>query len=337
MSLPQPATAFEPVEALLYAGIASKGLLAALELGLFGHLENGELDLEQLAAKTGTRPERLEPLLELLASRGLLVKERGYANTPTASEYLVQGKPLYQGHALALNASFMASLEKDLAGTLGRDDKALDVFEACWSLDSVMEGTAAYARTGALQRVTRFLVGLPGFSDMRTLCDVGGNHGEFSMALLDANPNLRAVILDLPHVAEASLQRCRQRGYGERIEAWAFDLRVDSPAQDAYDVILVSHVLYGAAGDLAPVVGRLAAALRPGGWLVSHHFAPGGREAGVEACHELITRLAGYPTHFLARHRLEQPMAAHGLGDFLADLPEAPLGGGLILAGRKPA
>ena len=335
MPIPQPVHAFEPVESLLFAGIASKGLLAALELGIFAQLEHGEMSLETLAAKTATRPDRLEPLLELLTARGLLAKGRGYANCAVASEYLVPGKPLYQGQALALNASFMASLEQDLAGALGRDDKALDVSEACWSLDAVMDGTAAHARTGALQRVTRFVAELPGFAAMRTLCDVGGNHGEFSMALLHANPGLRAVILDLPHVAEASLERCRQRGYETRVATRAFDLRTDRPEPDTYDLILVSHVLYGVAGDLASALGRLATALRPGGWLVSHHFAPGGRAADVEACHELITRLAGYATHFLSRQRLEQALAGSGLGKFQADLPEPPLGGGLILAGRK--
>ncbi|MHC1790898.1 methyltransferase [Solidesulfovibrio sp.] len=337
MPLTQPINDFEPVESRLYAGIAAKGLLAALEMGLFKHLEAGDCDLGELAAKTGTVPSRLEPLLELLTAQGLLAKGQAYANTPTTSEYLVPGKPLYQGDGLALNAMFMKSLEQDLVGALRSNSESRNVSEACWGLEAVMEGTAAHALSGALQRVTRFVAGLPGFSDMRTLCDVGGNHGEFSMALLDANPDLRAVILDLPHVAEASLKRCRQRGYGDRIETRAFDLCTEAPDRAAYDLIVVSHVLYGVAEDLAPALGRLAAALRPGGWLVSHHFAPGGRASDVEACHELITRLAGYPTHFLSRQCLEQPMAASGLGEFTADLPRPPLGGGLILAGRKAA
>ena len=337
MPMTQPVNAFEPVESRLYASIAAKGLLAALELGLFEHLEDGDCGLGELAAKTGTVANRLEPLLDLLTAQGLLVKGQAYANTPTASEYLVPGKPLYQGDGLALNAMFMASLEQNLVAALRSNSDARHASDACWGLETAMEGTAAHARSGALQRVTRFVAGLPGFSAMRTLCDVGGNHGEFSMALLDANPVLGAVVLDLPQVAEASLKRCRQRGYGDRIEARAFDLRTDAPAKGAYDLILVSHVLYGVAEALEPALGRLAAALRPGGWLVSHHFAPGGRTPDVEACHELMTRLAGYPTHFLSRQRLEQPMAASGLGEFTADLPTPPLGGGLILAGRKAA
>jgi len=336
MALVTPTTSFEPIESILYASTLAKGLMAALDLGIFGQLAQGEKSAGELAAGAGTLPDRLEALLNLLAARGVLEKTAaGYANSPAAAEYLVPGSPLYQGRAMALNMQFFAPLEADLLTALRRKDGARHEADAAWAMEEVMEGTAAHTRSGALVRVVRLVSGLPGFAAMRTMADVGGNHGDFTMALLDANPGLTGTIFDLPHVAPLSEARCRARGYGERVTAVPFDLRTDSLGGEAFDLALASHVLYGVAEDLERSVGTMAAALRPGGWMVSHHFAPGGRDAVSEAGQELLTRLAGYPTHFLPLETIEGAMARQGLGDFVVETQSAPLGGGLIVAGRK--
>ena len=336
MPLDTPTTPFEPIESVLYAATAAKGLMAALDLGIFGHLARGEKSAGELAGLTGTRPDRLEALLDLLAARGILEKSaRGYANSRAAAEYLTPGGPLYQGRALALDMHFFAPLEEDLAAALRGGDGRRGEADAAWAMAEIMEGTADHAKSGALVRVTRLVAGLPGFPDMRTMADVGGNHGDFTMALLDENPNLAGTIFDLPHVAPLSEARCRERGYGDRVKAVAFDLRADDIGANAFDLALASHVLYGVAQDLERGVETIARALKPGGWMVSHHFAPGGRDAASEAGQELLTRLAGYPTHFLPLDMVTGAMARQGLGDFVVEAPAPPLGGGLIVAGRK--
>lgn len=336
MRIPHPETSFEPIEEVLYGATAARALTAAMDLRLFERLEAGEMTAAALAGVVGAIPDRLEALLDLLTAKGVLTKsDRGYANTPAASEYLVPDKPLYQGRAMALNMHFFEPLERNLAQAMCRADNARGESDTVWATDEIMEGMVGHAMGGPLLRITRLAAGLSGFSAMRAMCDVGGNHGTFTMALLDENPNLSGVILDLPHVAPLSEKRCRNMGYGDRITARAFDLRTDEIGEAEFDLAVASHVLYGVAEDLERGVGRIARALRPGGWLVSHHFAPGYRDPGLEACHELLTRLAGYHTHYLPRETLQGAMARHGFGDFVAEEPAAPLGGGLILAGRK--
>lgn len=331
----RPATAFGPIEALLYGATPARSLMAALELGVFGHLAGGRRTARELAELTGTVPDRLEALADLLAAGGVLEKTAaGYANSPAADEYLVPGRPLYQGRAMALNMHFLASLDNGLAAALRDPEGTRGASDAAWAMQTIMDGTADHAKSGALYRVTRLVSGLPGFPDMQAMADVGGNHGDFTMALVDRNPGLCGVILDLPHVVPLSVERCRARGYGDRIAGRPFDLRADSPEAASFDLILASHVLYGVAGDLDAALGRLVRGLRPGGWLVSHHFARGQRDAVCEAGHELLTRLAGYPTHFLPREALVTAMGRHGLRDFRLEDPAAPLGGGLIVAAR---
>lgn len=336
MRIPYPETSFEPVEKVLYGATASRALAAAMELRLFERLEAGEMTAAALAGAVGAIPDRLEALLDLLAAKGVLAKsDLGYTNTPAASEYLVPDKPLYQGRAMALNMHFFEPLEKNLAQAMCRADEAREQADTVWATDEIMEGMVGHAMGGPLLRVTRLTAGLAGFCAMRAMCDVGGNHGTFTMALLDENPNLSGVILDLPHVAPLSEKRCRERGYGDRISARPFDLRTDEIGEAEFDLAVASHILYGVAEDLESGVGKIARALRPGGWLVSHHFAPGYRDPGLEACHELLTRLSGYPTHYLPREMLQGIMARHGFVEFVAEEPTPPLGGGLILAGRK--
>ena len=57
---------------------------------------------------------------------------------------------------------------------------------------------AANALTGRLQDVTKAVSSLPEFSAFRSMIDLGGGHGLYAMALARLNPELHAIVFDLP-------------------------------------------------------------------------------------------------------------------------------------------
>jgi O-methyltransferase domain len=56
------------------------------------------------------------------------------------------------------------------------------------------------------------------FSTIDTLVDVGGGNGSFIVSALHANPRMKGVLFDLPHVAKQARKRIADAGLAERCE-----------------------------------------------------------------------------------------------------------------------
>ena len=250
-----------------------------------------------------------------------------------ASEYMVGTSPFFQGGALGLNARFNETVEEHFDALLRGETNARTYSDEGWGIDEVMQGTAQHARMGALQDTVAFVAALPGFGDMRAMADIGGNHGEFSMALLDRNPELVGEIVDLPHVVSAATERIGGRGYGGRLVAVARDLRTDGLPAGAYDLVLASHVLYAFVENIDALLADVFRSLRPGGWFVAQHLDPEGEAPRrYTSVVEFVTRMAGYGSHHIGGAWLSGKLAGVGF----AHTQTAPAGrGGLLVAARK--
>ncbi len=332
----RPRSDFGPIETMMMRAAAWRAVLHSLRLGLFDVLEQGPVPAGRLAERLGFQPVPTEALLELLVAYGLLVHgSDGYGNSPMASEFLVSVSPFFQGQALELNNSFNAFVDHGFHDLLRGVSSARQATDKGWSMEDAMRGTEQYARLGSLQDAVDFVAGLPGFMDMALMCDVGGNHGAFSMALLDRNPSLRGDIADLPAVAAAADKRIADLGYAHRLTAFGCDLGKDTLPGERYDLVLASHVLYGLMDDLGAILAMVCRALRPGGWFVSQHMDPDGG-MGLETARsmEFLTRMAGYASHFIPCGALEKAMRGAGFRDFRM-VSSGHNGVALIVAGRK--
>ena len=65
---------------------------------------------------------------------------------------------------------------------------------------------------GSIQDATEFISALPEFPDLLRMCDLGGNHGFYTMALLNRNPQLRGMICDLPEVVKLAKEVISEMG-----------------------------------------------------------------------------------------------------------------------------
>ncbi|WP_461208297.1 methyltransferase family protein [Desulfocurvus sp. DL9XJH121] len=331
----KPQSDFSPVKTMMMQRMAFFALLRSLEMGLFDSLEQaGGLSAGEAARAHGVDEARLEALLEVLVASGVL-ERRGdaYANTPMASEYLVRASPFFQGKSLRLHVGFNDAVEKDFMGLLRGDVRMREEVDDGWGGGDTMEGTAQDARDGTLQDTVRFASELPGFAGLRTMADIGGNHGEFSMGLLDLNPDLSGEILDLPGVVPGIAERIDARGYAGRLKATAHDLRARAMPPGAYDLVLASHVLYAFIDTIPERLADILAALRPGGWFVAQHLDPEGNASPRHSTVvEFVTRMAGYKTHHIHGQWLAGLLADAGF----AETRTAKAGpSGLLVAARK--
>lgn len=337
MLVNKPLTSFESVNAMMIESFSAKAVMSAVELKIFDHTEGKKLNAADLADKLGLVAERLEPLLDILVAAELLTQSEGlYMNTPTASEFLLSESPFYQGDSMALTMHFNAMVEDSITNLVsgGKIDRAKT--DKDWSTNRSMEGTAQDAIGGALPHVVELVSGLPNFDEFRTMCDIGGNHGMYTLGILEKNEQMHGTIFDLPHVAKQARARCDRLGFSDRVTTHGLDFREDRLPAEQFDLAVTSHVLYAFTEDLSNALTKIAEGLKPGGWFVSHHYSKTeqkGKEMTVASL-ELLTRLCGYSSHYIEKEKLISILDSLGFEDILCQ-PVSASGLGLIIAARK--
>ena len=80
------------------------------------------------------------------------------------------------------------------------------------------------------------------FSTFKTIVDIGGGNGTLMTAILNANPNVRGIIFDLPNVIERTIERIKVLGITNRCEAVGGSFFETVPnGGDAYMMKLILH------------------------------------------------------------------------------------------------
>lgn len=256
-----------PVVTTFWGTLGSRVVLAALRLGVFEALAAGPKHRDEVAAELGLDLAGAEVLLDALNGFGHLSRRKGtFALTRPARRFLTRdGKASMVDMMLFLGelGSYLQGLDVEgaLRGGPQSNIHHAGLGERFWA--SYVAGLGSMARFAAreLPRHVRL-------QDPKRLLDVGGAHGEWSMAMLRAHPGLHATILDLPGACAPGRQRAEQAGFADRLRYEAGDLRTAAWGE-GYDVVLLFNVLHNLAEEECRDACHAAfAALRPGGTFV---------------------------------------------------------------------
>jgi len=95
--------------------------------------------------------------------------------------------------------------------------------------------------TGVSAGVVDAIAAAYDFSEIRQLVDVGGGQGVLLATILRANPGLRGVVFDLPHVLGKTQETLERAGVARRGEVRAGDFFEAVPSADAYILKSVVH------------------------------------------------------------------------------------------------
>jgi hypothetical protein len=257
----------QPVMIQKLAGAVPQALamLAGMELEIFSILDEAALTTEEIAQAIAARPERVQPLLAVLVSAGLLCADSGrFANSREAAQFLVRGKTAFMGGVYELWADMWhAELQTASSVRTGIPQARHDF--------GSMSPEALYAfvrgsHSGALS-AARQLLAVQDLTGCTTLLDVGGGSGGLSIGLTGALPDLQATVIELPVVAPITQRFVDEANAGARLTVISADVVNEALAGQADVAVCNRFIQVLAAANAKQAIQHIYDALKAGGWL----------------------------------------------------------------------
>jgi precorrin-6B methylase 2 len=251
----------------IFSAAGLRVVVVAADAGVFDHLEERPLSVNELAARTGADRSGLAVLLPVLDSFGYVMEKAGkYANTPHTSSWLLSSSPgrildflrwwkdiVYRYWDTYLELSIRnGERPPNLYDWISEQPDGWQIAQAGF------EATALLALSEVVNAID-----LP---DSRTsLLDVGGGHGLYSIELCRMFPNLTATIFDLPDALGRARENIDSQGLQGRVDVKAGDYLQDDLGQ-GYGAALVFNVIHAQADEQnGQLLRRVAKALKGGG------------------------------------------------------------------------
>jgi predicted O-methyltransferase YrrM len=260
----------ESVLDLGYDFAKTQVLQAAFEFDLFERLGEGAKTARTLSEELKANPESLELFLNALTSLGFLVSEGGgFRNTKYGLEIFLQGKPLYVGDMVRLQGNMVHGwLELKTSVLTGKA-----IGEGGFpEMDDQAAAAFARAMHNTAMGHAEFLASKLSLKSVKTLLDLGGGPGTFTIQFLKANPELKAVIFDLPKTFQTTRSLVNAEGLSGRVECQAGDFNQDE-IKGNFDVCFLSHIIHGQSVEKnKKLFAKIFAHLNSGGKLIVQDF-----------------------------------------------------------------
>lgn len=258
-----------PIFKIATGFMAAKALFAASELGLFEALAESPAPLEALAARCGLTPRATRISADAMVALGLLERDdSAYRNGPLAATFLSGRTPADLRPLLRFWDKVSYPATEGLASALSKGPSGDQLSRLSGEIQQLAQAGIAAATAGPL----RALVQTAKLSGRRRLLDVGGGNGSWSMALVLANSQLQATVVDLPTVTRITTQHIAKAELSERVTAHAADALRD-PLPAGHDIALLANLIhYFAPADNRALLANIRAAVAPGSHLLIADF-----------------------------------------------------------------
>ena len=314
----------------------SQTLLTANRLRLFDALADGARSADEVALSLQLDPRATTLLLRACAGLGFLTEASGrFENTPTAAVFLVSRSPAFMGNVIRYSDQLYATWGK-LEEALRSGKPALPA-EAYLGDDPARTRGFVMAMHERALGIARALVGILDLHGRRTLLDVGGGPGTYSVLLTERFPGLRAEVIELPGVAAVARELIANAGASDRVLVRDGDYH-SADFGSGKDVVLMSGMFHRENEQACRgLVERAAACLNPGGLLVvSDVFTdPGGAHPTFAAMFGLNMMLTAPHGGVHADADVRRWMADSGLRD-TRTVPLPPPMPHRVVLGLKP-
>lgn len=240
-------------------------LFTASDLGVFASLaESGPMDSASLASALQLDQRGTRLLLDACVALELLNKEAEiYSNTPETAIFLVPGSPGDLSAAIRYNRDVYAAWGK--LNTLVRTGKPVEKPEFHLGQDAERTRTFVLSMHHRALAIGRAVLEELDLTQCKTLLDVGGGPGTYSVLIARRHPAIACTVLDLPDVVKVAEELIEQQGCAAQVRTLAGDYR-STPFPAGNDVINFFGMFHQESPDsIRALLGKAYAALKPGG------------------------------------------------------------------------
>jgi SAM-dependent methyltransferase len=228
---------------------AMQAVYVAAELGIADRLKDGARGSTDIARECATDPDATYRLMRALSNVGVLEEREGrsFALTPVG-EFLRADVPgSLRGYCRFVGYQPTWTAWGETLHSVRTGEPAVDhifgenLFD--WYTKHLDESAIFDDAMTSLSMLESGAVtsGFD-FSGISTLADVGGGRGYLLAAILKANPTMRGILFDLPHVVSGAPPLLREHGVDRRVRPQGGSFLETAP--EGADAVILKHILH---------------------------------------------------------------------------------------------
>jgi SAM-dependent methyltransferase len=243
----------------------SRVILTAAELDLFTRLEQGQATANDLAKEFSCDQRSLTRLLDCLVALDLLSKQDDLYQTAERGNLLSAEHPETE-LPMVLHLSGLWETWSGLTETLKTGENPRRKPVAHRGKDSLKDFIGAMHVVG--RGLSYEIADYYNLSPFKRLLDIGGATGTYTIAFLEKNPEMTAVLFDLPDVIDWAEERLGRENLLDRVELVAGDFYHDELPRGC-DLALLSAIIHqNSPQENLDLYRKIHRALVPGGKLL---------------------------------------------------------------------
>jgi len=240
-------------------------LFSACDLGIFAKIaEVDKGDAKAIASELELDERGTRLLLDACTSLGLLEKDRGlYCNTPESKMFLVPGSPGDLSGAIRYNRDVYPAWGK--LTNLVKTGNPVEKPDIHLGQDPERTRTFVMAMHYRALGIGQAVVPQLDLAGSKTVLDVGGGPGTYSVLIAQKNTDVTCTVLDLPEVVKIADELIQQQGMSERVKTLSGDYRT-TPFPDNNDTVNFFGMFHQESPEsIQALLKKAYASLNPGG------------------------------------------------------------------------
>ncbi len=218
----------------------SRILLSAFELDIFTNIEESGTKGSQIARYLHLDEHACERLMNALVAFGFLTKnDQSFFNTPESFAFLSKKSSDYLGGLM--HSNHLWNTWSNLTNVLKTGNAAhrAEINERGeeW-LFPFINAMHDRAKKQAPQQLANI-----NLSGIKSVLDIGGGSGAYSMEFVTKKPEIEATVFDLPNVIPITKKFIEKEGYAARIKTYEGDYTIDDLPK-GFDLLFLSAVIH---------------------------------------------------------------------------------------------
>ncbi len=265
--LEQPSVSAEPLYNILrncsYEFKTFCILNTAVELGIFDYLASPQT-LESLCETLQLNADIIRDMLAYLKELELVEENNRLYKNSAISRYYLQSNSPFSQHNVVKNLENGFKIWEKLTEIVKAGP--IPAKENKFFANNLIHSLAEEALGGELPKVVGIIKELPEFVNAKSLLDLGGGHGLYSIAFTAANSGLWADVYDFPNVIEDT-QKYINKYRADRVGTIPGNYFKDG-IHKCYDIVFFS---YNPGGKRPELIAKIHDRLNPEGIFISKH------------------------------------------------------------------